>query len=86
MEIEKNIFGAEEWSSLPTLNIPAIKSQFNINAAISSLRAINIQTRNQDGETWVKYTVHPLKHKLISKGIVIPSNSPYLIKMIISSA
>jgi len=67
MEIEKNIFGAEEWSSLPTLNIPAIKSQFNINAAISSLRAINIQTRNQDGETWVKYTVHPLQHNLSTK-------------------
>jgi len=63
----QQILGSEEWCSLPNLNIPAIKAHFNINAAYSSLSAINIQTNYRDGETWVKFTVHPLQHNFSTK-------------------
>jgi len=65
-DIQK-IIGSEEWCCLPDLSIPAIKVHFNINDTYSCLRAINIQIHKRDGETWAKFTVHPLQHNLSTK-------------------
>jgi len=58
---DKTIIGSEEWCSLPTLGIPAIKVRVDSGAKTSSLHAFNIRQFRRGGTIWVGFEVHPLQ-------------------------
>lgn len=57
----KVIVGSEEWCVFPSLGIHAVKARVDSGAKTSSLHAYNIQPFKRDGETWVRFIVHPLQ-------------------------
>jgi ribosomal protein S6--L-glutamate ligase len=66
---EKIIIGKEEWCSLPTLGLRAIKARVDSGAKTSALHAFNIQRFEEDGITYVSFDIHPVQgnRKLLQK-------------------
>jgi ribosomal protein S6--L-glutamate ligase len=62
MSLNKIVVGSEEWCALPHLNIPAINVRVDSGAKTSALHAVNIVPFSKDGNTWVRYEVHPLQN------------------------
>ena len=58
----KVIIGSEEWVSLSDLNIPHIKARIDSGAKTSSLHALNIQSYQKNGQTWVSFDVYPIQN------------------------
>ena len=61
MSIDKLITGSEEWCRFPDLSIPAVKARVDSGAKTSSIHALNIQTFQRDGSSWVRFDVCPLQ-------------------------
>ncbi|MGH1430727.1 MAG: 30S ribosomal protein S6--L-glutamate ligase [Neptuniibacter sp.] len=61
MTIEKNICGAEEWCKFPQLAVPAIKARVDSGAKTSAIHALNIQTFQREGISWVRFDVCPIQ-------------------------
>ncbi|WP_340198854.1 30S ribosomal protein S6--L-glutamate ligase [Ascidiimonas sp. W6] len=61
MNNQKTIIGSEEWISLPSFSIPAIKVRVDSGAKTSALHAVNIQTFQRNNEPWVTFDVFPLQ-------------------------
>lgn len=61
-ENQKLIIGSEEWCSLPSLGVPAIKARVDSGAKTSSVHAFNIQTFKKGGKPWVSFEVHPIQN------------------------
>lgn len=59
--INKIIVGSEEWCSLVSLRIPAIKARVDSGAKTSALHAKNITPFEKDNETWVKFSINPIQ-------------------------
>ena len=80
----KVIVGSEEWSSLPELGIPTIKSRVDSGAKTSALHALNIAPFIKNESNWVKFDINPIQNntktlihceaKLIDKRIVKSSS------------
>ena len=58
---DKLLIGRDEWCSLPTLNIPAIKAKIDTGAQTSALHAFNIHPFNEQGQLFVQFDIHPLQ-------------------------
>lgn len=58
---QKVVIGKEEWCSMPTLNLPAIKARIDSGARTSALHAFNIHTYSTRGERWVRFDVNPIQ-------------------------
>lgn len=58
---QKTLIGSEEWCSLPSLGLPAIKARVDSGAKTSSIHAINITPFRKHGQPWVSFEVHPIQ-------------------------
>lgn len=59
--IQKIIVGGEEWCSLLSLKIPAIKVRVDSGAKTSALHAEDITPFEKNGEQWVKFKINPIQ-------------------------
>ncbi len=57
----RTVIGWEEWCAIPGLGLPAIKAKIDTGAKTSALHAYDIRTFRKDGESFVRFKVHPLQ-------------------------
>lgn len=53
------IAGWREWVSLPGFEVPWIKAKLDTGARSSAIHAFDVEDFQRDGETWVRYSIHP---------------------------
>lgn len=59
--MDKLIIGRNEWCQLPQLNIPAIKTKIDTGAKTSALHALNIESKQEQGTSYVYFDVNPVQ-------------------------
>jgi ribosomal protein S6--L-glutamate ligase len=80
---EKVIVGSEEWCAFPDLGIPTIKARVDSGAKTSALHAVNIQSFDKDGESWVKFDINPIQKNTKA---VIHCQAPLIDKRVVKSS
>jgi ribosomal protein S6--L-glutamate ligase len=75
--------GWEEWVGLPDLGLPSLKAKIDTGARTSALHARSITPCVQDGQSWVKFAVHPVpRHPAIE----IACRAPLLGQRVVTSS
>jgi ribosomal protein S6--L-glutamate ligase len=59
---QKILIGWEEWCAFPGLKLPAIKAKIDTGAKTSCLHAFNIETYTEQGQRYVRFSIHPMQN------------------------
>ena len=53
------VVGWREWVALPQADVPWVKAKIDTGAKSSSIHAFDLEVHEQDGQEWVRFSIHP---------------------------
>ncbi|OED39275.1 alpha-L-glutamate ligase [Chromatiales bacterium (ex Bugula neritina AB1)] len=80
---QKFIAGAQEWCSLPQLDIAAVQARVDSGAKTSSIHAFNIEPFTRNSSPWVRFDIHPIRQ---NRRVTIRCESPTIDRRIVKSS
>src|ERR1700759_833665 len=81
--VKKIIIGREEWCSLPSLGLPAVKMRVDSGAKTSALHAFNIHPYVENGKPIVRFDVQPIQN---NRKIVKRCTAPVVDRRVVKSS
>ncbi len=57
--VDKVVVGWREWVALPQAGVPWVKAKVDTGARSSSIHAFDLEAHEQDGQEWVRFSIHP---------------------------
>ena len=58
-EPDQVVVGWREWVALPQADVAWVKAKIDTGAKSSSIHAFDLEAHQQDGQDWVRFSIHP---------------------------
>jgi hypothetical protein len=95
MATERKTIGWREWIRLPGLGGAIVKAKVDTGARTSSLHAYDASELERDGETWIRFSFHPVQRteeetvtaeaKLVDRRTVTASNGQSELRYVVET-